>query len=86
MTTPTEDIRRFVAAAYTAILRGRWDAAGELFNLAHQECLVLATQPRQDVPLPGELADDYRALAERATDPQAKAHWMKLAEEESYVA
>jgi len=38
------------------------------------------------VPQPGALAADYRALAERATDPGAKAHWIRCAEEESHVA
>lgn len=75
-------IRRYTAAAYSAILRGRWDVASECFNRAHQECLVMASQPSLHVPAPGALAGDYLELASRATDPGAKAHWVKLAEEE----
>lgn len=29
MTTPTADIRRLVSAAYTAMMRGRWEVAAE---------------------------------------------------------
>lgn len=83
MTTPTADIRRFVSAAYTAIMRGRWEVAAELFNRCHIECLVMASKPCLQVPPPGALAGDYLDLASRATDPQAKAHWARLAEEEA---
>lgn len=82
---PVDDIRRFTGAAYTAMMRGRWDVAAELFSKAHLECLVLAARPRQDVPPPGALASEYLDLAGRATDPQAKAHWMRCAEEEAAV-
>ena len=78
-----DDIRRFTSAAYTAMMRGRWEVAAELFQKAHLECLVLAAQPRQDVPPPGALVSEYRELAERATDAQAKAHWQRCAEEEA---
>jgi hypothetical protein len=43
----------------------------------------ISLKPRQDVPPPGSLASDYRELASRATDPQAKAHWEQLAQEEA---
>lgn len=82
----TAEVRRYVGAAYAAMARGKWDAAAYLLNQAHLECLVLACRPRTDVPPPGSLAGDYRDLAERATDPGAKAHWAKLAEEETNVA
>lgn len=81
--TPTPTIRRYVSAAYTAMMRGQWDVASECFNRANQECLVMASQPSLHVPAPGALAGDYLELASRATDPGAKAYWVKLAEEES---
>ena len=83
---PTDDIRRFTTAAYTAILRGRWEVAAELFNRAHLECLVMASQPRHDAPAPGSLASGYLELAGRATDDQAREHWKRLAAEEAVNA
>ena len=81
----TDTIRRYTAAAYSAILRGQWYVASECFNRAHQECLILAMRPSKNVPAPGSLAGDYLELASRATDPGAKAHWARLAEEERAV-
>jgi hypothetical protein len=82
---PTDDIKRFTTAAFTAIPRGRWEVAAELFSKAHLECLVMASKPRPDAPKPGSLVDGYLELAKRATDPQAKAHWEALATEESFA-
>jgi len=82
MMTPTPTIKRYVSAAYTAMMRGQWDVAARHLNNAQLECLVMASRPSLNVPAPGALAGDYLELASRATDPGAKAHWVKLAEEE----
>ena len=72
MTTATADIRRFVSAAYTAMMRGRWEVAAELFNRCHIECLVMASKPRQDVPPPGALAPALREIANAAQTPHRR--------------
>ena len=83
MVTLTDTIRRYVSAALTAVLFRRWSDAADFFSVCQQECLVMASQPRQDVPPPGSLAPALREIAERATDPQAKAHWVRIAKEET---
>jgi hypothetical protein len=62
--TPTTDIRRYVNAAYTMMMRGKWDVAADLFNCAHLKCLVMAAQPGQDVPAAGALVSEFRELAQ----------------------
>jgi len=79
---PTPTIRRCVAAAYSAMMRGQWGVAARHLNDAQLECLVMASRPSNNVPAPGALAGDYLELASRATDPGAKAHWVRMAEEE----
>lgn len=76
------NVRRHVGQAYAAMLRKEFAVAAEHFNEAQLECLARATATTPTVPPPGTLYSDYLALAERATDPGARAHWQRLAEDE----
>ena len=83
MSQPTADIRSYVSAALTAVIFRRWSDAADFFSVCQQECLVMASQPRQDVPPPGSLALALREIADAAQTTEAKAHWERCAEEEA---